>query len=106
MVTAVRAAPKQPSVSASDIKAKLEAKRKQEGDQAQKTIATKLELSGQKPAQKIDQDSPDPIIGKSDVAKNDANDPVTQEKLKALIKNGGFSFNSKEKEVLSQILEA
>jgi hypothetical protein len=110
MVTATRPAPKQPSVSASAIKAKLAAKQNEEQNLAQKTLNDKVELTGKaiNNAKSKDQteEMVEPLIGKSDIAKNDGKDPVTQEKLKTLLRNDGFSFNPKEKEVLSQILQA
>lgn len=36
---------------------------------------------------------------------NDPSDPVTREKLKDLLGNGGINFSSKEREVLSSILK-
>ncbi|EQC47424.1 hypothetical protein [Bacteriovorax sp. Seq25_V] len=44
------------------------------------------------------------VVLKSDVDKNDPNDPNVQEKLKTLLKTGGFAFSQKEKEALAQIL--
>ncbi len=44
------------------------------------------------------------MLLKSDVDKNNPNDPNVQEKLKALLKTGGFAFSQKEKEALAQIL--
>jgi hypothetical protein len=40
----------------------------------------------------------------SDIKKNDPNDPVTKEKLKALLSNGGFNFKPEERKALSDIL--
>ncbi|MDD4975668.1 MAG: hypothetical protein PHY93_15030 [Bacteriovorax sp.] len=40
----------------------------------------------------------------SDVKLNDPTDPNTQEKLKSVLRNGAFSFNSREKETLEKIL--
>jgi DNA-directed RNA polymerase specialized sigma subunit len=42
---------------------------------------------------------------KTDVQINDPQDPVTAEKLKSVLANGAFSFNSKERDVLSRILK-
>lgn len=36
---------------------------------------------------------------------NDPSDPVTREKLKDILGNGGINFSSKEREVLSSILK-
>lgn len=41
---------------------------------------------------------------KSDVGLNKPNDPGTQEKLKGLLKSGGFNFSDKERDALSSIL--
>jgi len=41
----------------------------------------------------------------SDIAKNDPNLPETTEKLKSLLSTGAFAFNDKEREALSKILE-
>jgi hypothetical protein len=40
-----------------------------------------------------------------DIQKNDPNSPETQEKLKGLLRSGGFDFSEKERQVLSQILK-
>lgn len=40
----------------------------------------------------------------SDIATNDPNAPETQEKLKDILKSGGFKFSEKERKVLSGIL--
>lgn len=45
----------------------------------------------------------EPIIG--DIGKNDPNDTDTQEKLKTILKSGGFAFSPKEREVLGDILD-
>ena len=42
---------------------------------------------------------------KSDVSKNNPNDPAVREKLRELLKSGAFSFNQKEKGTLAQILK-
>jgi hypothetical protein len=41
---------------------------------------------------------------KSDVGKNNPNDPATTEKLKELLKTNAFSFSQKEKDALANIL--
>lgn len=41
---------------------------------------------------------------KADVQVNDPKDPVTAEKLKTILDTGAFSFNPKERDVLSKIL--
>ena len=40
----------------------------------------------------------------SDVGPNDANDPAVQEKLRTILRTGGFNFNPQERSVLSEIL--
>lgn len=40
-----------------------------------------------------------------DIAKNDPKSEVTQEKLKTILKNGGFNFNDRERQALSEILK-
>jgi hypothetical protein len=40
----------------------------------------------------------------TDVKLNDPSDSNTQEKLKLVLRNGAFNFNSKEKETLEKIL--
>lgn len=40
-----------------------------------------------------------------DVGKNDPNSDLTQNKLKDLLKTGGFQFNERERKALSQILK-
>jgi hypothetical protein len=42
----------------------------------------------------------------SDIKKNDPNDPVTKEKLKAILSNGAFNFKPEERKALSDILGA
>jgi hypothetical protein len=49
--------------------------------------------------------APEDHVLKSDVQLNNPEDPVTTEKLKSVLSNGGFNFNPKEREVLSKILE-
>lgn len=51
-------------------------------------------------------DSPntDDYTIQSDIANNDPNSDVTREKLKGILSAGGFSFNPKERDVLSKIL--
>jgi hypothetical protein len=44
------------------------------------------------------------LLHKSDVNLNDPNDPVTQGKLKNILKMGSFNFSDKEKAALSNIL--
>jgi hypothetical protein len=41
---------------------------------------------------------------KSDIASNRPDDEMTQEKLKGLLRTGGFSFSDKERKALSSIL--
>lgn len=39
-----------------------------------------------------------------DIGKNDPSSEVTREKLKSILKNGGFDFNDRERKALGQIL--
>jgi hypothetical protein len=41
---------------------------------------------------------------KSDIAKNDPNDPITKEKLKDVLSRGAMNFNGSERKVLETIL--
>jgi hypothetical protein len=43
-------------------------------------------------------------IVKSDISKNDPNDPVTKEKLKDVLSRGAMNFNGSERKVLESIL--
>jgi hypothetical protein len=45
----------------------------------------------------------EPVV-KSDIAKNDPNDPVTKEKLKDVLSRGAMNFNGSERKVLESIL--
>ena len=47
-------------------------------------------------------DKNEAVIG--DIGKNDPTDTVTQEKLKGLLRSGGFNFNQKERAALKDIL--
>jgi hypothetical protein len=40
----------------------------------------------------------------SDIKKNEPNDPVTKEKLKAILTNGAFNFKPEERKALNDIL--
>lgn len=39
-----------------------------------------------------------------DIKQNDPGSDITQEKLRGILKNGGFNFNDKERKALGQIL--
>jgi hypothetical protein len=84
-----------------DIKAKLMAKF---GDKIQKKAPKpvpkeKLELHSKKGVSSSDEEQ----FG--DVHTNNPNSVVTQEKLKGILKMGGFAFNDKERQALSKILK-
>lgn len=42
----------------------------------------------------------------SDIGPNHPDNPVTQEKLKSILRSGAFSFNEKERNVLAEILNS
>lgn len=42
---------------------------------------------------------------KTDIATNDPSSAETQEKLRSILKSGGFDFNQKERKALADILE-
>lgn len=44
-------------------------------------------------------------VAHSDIGKNDPNSEITREKLKTILKVGGFDFNDKERSALAQILK-
>lgn len=44
-------------------------------------------------------------VAHGDIGNNDPNSDVTREKLKGLLKSGGFKFNDKERKALAQILK-
>ena len=97
--------PKGPSakkeMSDSDIREKLAAN-------AEISSAAKMKSAqAQQSTQKLGEGfmKSDDHLLKSDVQLNSPADPVTSEKLKTVLSNGGFNFNPKEREVLSKILE-
>ena len=44
-------------------------------------------------------------VAHGDIGKNDPNSELTREKLKGILKGGGFNFNDKERKALAQILK-
>ena len=44
-------------------------------------------------------------LAHGDIGENNPNSDVTREKLKGLLKSGGFDFNDKERKALAQILK-
>ena len=68
-----------------------------------------LKAPGHLPAVADEKNSETPSMKEShllmtDVKLNDPSDSNTQEKLKLVLRNGAFNFNSKEKETLEKIL--
>lgn len=51
-----------------------------------------------------DKELPETSLIKSDVQKNDPNDPTTGEKLKSVLARGAFHFSPQERENLERIL--
>ena len=84
-------------LSSDDIAAKVAAKFGKEA-QVKKAAPkpdpdTKVELNTQE------------AVAHSDIGNNDPNSELTKEKLRGLLKAGGFDFNDKERKALSQILK-
>lgn len=92
-------------ISEEQVRKKIEAKfgkeilEKPKKDEAQ--ISQKSKQLSQAETKIIDKD--DVVIG--DIGKNNPADSVTQDKLKHLIRSGGFSFNEKERLALQEILK-
>jgi len=62
-------------------------------------IEEKVELSSKKGVSNSDEEN----FG--DIHKNSPDSEVTQEKLKSILKGGGFNFNDRERKALSEILK-
>ena len=92
------------NLSDRDIRAKIERMKMKNEVKAPKPIhnEVKSDMPGDVTAKVVNAQG-EPI--KSDVSKNDPKDPVTQEKLRAILKSGAFSFNQKEKGALADILK-
>ena len=87
-----------PKLSKSEIEAKIKARF---GDKAQKKAPPekpKVELSNS-----AKEASEDFVTG--DIGSNNPESDVTQEKLKSILKSGGFGFNDRERKVLANILK-
>jgi DNA-directed RNA polymerase specialized sigma subunit len=93
--------PKKPSKE--DIEAKIKAKfgvdmekkKAEKAKAAQKDVVVSIDKKGEKEVS---------AEGFGDIKKNDPNSEVTQEKLRTILKRGGFEFNPKERKALQAIL--
>lgn len=105
-----QSAPAKAKISQEEIMAKVEAKF------GKKAVKKPAEAEAAAPAPKSDSieiskaakikksiDDKDVVIG--DIGKNDPAEDITKEKLKGLIKSGGFNFSDKEREALGEILK-
>lgn len=90
--------------SQDEIKAKIKAKFGKDLDDkpVAKEADTRVELSSNAKSKGVSNNSEE---GFGDIKNNDPKSPETQEKLKSLLKTGGFNFSDKERQVLSQILK-
>lgn len=86
--------------SKEELKAKLEAKFGKKFDQKKPKKSEDVVVSIDKKGNKEVSEE-----GFGDVKKNDPNAPETREKLKKILSTGAFSFNPKERDALSKILE-
>ncbi|MBT4790748.1 MAG: hypothetical protein HON90_04190 [Halobacteriovoraceae bacterium] len=90
----------QKKLSKNDIQQKIQAKfgEKAQVKKAKPPVVDKVELesSGVKSSNKP---------GFGDVGVNDPNAEMTQEKLKGILKSGGFDFNERERKALTTILK-
>jgi len=97
-LTQTNASPGSPKMSKDDIAAKVRAKF---GAVAQvkkaQPVEDKVEIHSKGVKNSDEEDF-------GDVKKNRPDAEVTQEKLKSILSNGGFEFNEKERNALSQIL--
>ena len=85
------------NLSDEEIIAKLKAKKSV-------TEAKEAAKSEVKVEKSPDNEEEKDLLLKSDIGTNNPNDPTVKEKLKDILKSGAFSFNQKEKDVLSKIL--
>lgn len=103
-------------LSASEIRAKVEENSKPKVEKVEKPKGQKLGDGFLNESVKVDRaamkalaqaraEAPKDHTLPSDIDKNEPDNPVTTEKLKTILGSGGFSFNPKEREVLSKILE-
>jgi hypothetical protein len=103
--------PAKSKISQEEIMAKVEAKfgkkagqkaKSEDKDAAPAPKSDSIEISKSAKIKKSIDDK-DVVIG--DIGKNDPKEEITKEKLKGLIKSGGFSFSDKEREALGEILK-
>lgn len=88
------------SEKSSTASAKL-AKRMAEKEAAKEVKdEAKVSSKAQKKAETASEETP----VKSDIAKNDPNDPVTKEKLKAALNSGMINFNESQRGVLKELI--
>lgn len=92
-------------LSPSEIRDKLQARAQKKSvnepkqeQQTSQSEATKVSVKKNVNLDKM----PEGIEG--DIKPNDPSDPITHEKLKALLNSGGFGFNPAERKALSSIL--
>ncbi len=91
--------PAKKAMSQDDVKAKIMAKFGKDLTKKPKATVDKVELSSKKGVTNSDEEN----FG--DIGKNIPDSAVTQERLKSILKNGGFQFNEKERQALSTILK-
>jgi hypothetical protein len=87
-----------PKLSKAEIEAKIMARF---GDKAQKKVAP------EKPKVEISNSAKDSVeeVTTGDIGTNNPDSDITQEKLKSILKSGGFGFNDRERKVLANILK-
>lgn len=91
-----KASEKSPAASSSKAAKKLALREAQKEVKDEAKVSPKAQKKAEAPAE-----SP-PV--KSDIAKNDPNDPLTKEKLKAAINSGMIKFNDSERGVLKDLI--
>lgn len=91
-----KASEKAPAGAHKVIKAKAAKEVKEAKDEAQ------VSPKAQKKAEAANTEEAAPVKG--DIAKNDPNDPMTKEKLKAAINSGMIKFNDSERGVLKDLI--
>lgn len=90
--------PKKAKLTPEQIRAKLKGKF---GDKIQqKTKSDKVEISQKQQQQEQNLD----VHQVATVGKNDPDSLATKDKLRELLKHGGFDFNQKERQTLAKIL--
>jgi DNA-directed RNA polymerase specialized sigma subunit len=86
--------------SKAEIEAKIKAKfgvdmEKKKAAKNEKDVVVSIDKKGNKEVS---------AEGFGDIKNNDPNSEVTQEKLRSILKTGGFDFNPKERKALQDIL--